>query len=224
MSSSVWRAGRKRWPKVSQPLTPRTPNLEQVSQGLQSHWRLISTAAETAMAPPATSPPICSCWGPVSQLPASRIPGVQTLLNPRLFQAWSPSLLLISCCCCWVSQSCQTLCDPHGLQHTKPPCPSLSPRACSNSYPLSQWCHPTIPSSVTPFSSCLQPFPVSGSFPMSQLFTTGGQSIGTSASELILMLTYKNANWNLLHPHSTHSSFKAQVKCHLISRSLHQLP
>ena len=33
-----------------------------------------------------------------------------------------------------------------------------------------------------PFSACPQSFPVSGSYPMSQLFASGGQSIGTSAS------------------------------------------
>ena len=37
-------------------------------------------------------------------------------------------------------------------------------------------------SSVVPFSSCLQSFPASGSFQMSQLFASGGQSIGVSAS------------------------------------------
>ena len=72
----------------------------------------------------------------------------------------------------------------HGLQHTRLACPSLSPRVCSNSCPLSLWCHPTISSSVIPFSSCLQSFRASGSFPMSQLFTSGGQSIGASASIL----------------------------------------
>ena len=76
--------------------------------------------------------------------------------------------------------------QPHGLQHTRLPCPSLSPRVCSNSCPLSQWCHPTISSSVVPFSSCLQSFPASGSFTMSQLFTSGGQSIGASASILLI--------------------------------------
>ena len=35
---------------------------------------------------------------------------------------------------------------------------------------------------VVPFSSCLQSFPASGSFQMSQLFASGGQSIGVSAS------------------------------------------
>ena len=64
------------------------------------------------------------------------------------------------------------------------PCPSLSPRVCSNLCPLSPWCHPTISFFVTLFSSCPQSFPASGSFPMSQLFASGGQSIGASASVL----------------------------------------
>ena len=70
----------------------------------------------------------------------------------------------------------------HGLHHTRLPCSSLSPWVCLNSCPLSQWCHPTISFSVTPFSSCLQSFPPSGSFPMSQLFASGGQRTGASAS------------------------------------------
>ena len=73
---------------------------------------------------------------------------------------------------------------PHGLRHARPPCPSPTPGAYSNSCPLSWWCHPTISSSVIPFSSLLQSFPASGSFPMSQLFASGGQSIGASASVL----------------------------------------
>ena len=40
----------------------------------------------------------------------------------------------------------------------------------------------TISSSVIPFSSCLQSFPASKCFQMSQFFTSGGQSIGVSAS------------------------------------------
>ena len=40
----------------------------------------------------------------------------------------------------------------------------------------------TISSSVIPVSFCLQSCPVSGSFSMSQLFASGGQSIGASAS------------------------------------------
>ena len=79
--------------------------------------------------------------------------------------------------------SCVWLLWPHGLQPTRLPCPSPSPRVCSNSCPLSQWCHPTISSFVTPFSRH-QSFPASGSFPVSQLFASGGQRIGASASAL----------------------------------------
>ena len=84
-----------------------------------------------------------------------------------------------------VQFSCSVVSDsfrPHGLQHTRLPCPSPTPGACSNSCPLSWWCHPTISSSVVSFSSCLQSFPASGSFPVTQLFTSGGQRIGPSAS------------------------------------------
>ena len=72
------------------------------------------------------------------------------------------------------------------MQHTRLPCPSVSPGVCSKSRPLSQWCHPTTSSSVVPFSSCPQSFPASASFPMSQLFASGVQSIGVSASASVL--------------------------------------
>ena len=74
---------------------------------------------------------------------------------------------------------------PHGLQHARPPCPSPIPGVYSNSCPSSRWCHPAISSSVVPFS-CLQSFQPSGSFPMSPFFTSGGQSIGVSASSSVL--------------------------------------
>ena len=84
-----------------------------------------------------------------------------------------------------VPLSCPTL-RPHGLQHARLPCLSPTPGVYSNSFPLSWWCHLTISSSVVPFSSHLQSFPASGSFQMSQLFTSDGQSIGVSASALVL--------------------------------------
>ena len=55
-----------------------------------------------------------------------------------------------------------------------------------NPYPLSQWCHPTISSSVALFSCWLQSFPASGSLSMSQLFPSGGENIGASASASVL--------------------------------------
>ena len=81
---------------------------------------------------------------------------------------------------------------PHGLQNTRLPCPSPTPRAYTNSCPSSQWCHQTISSSVIPFSSHLQSFPASGSFPMSQFFTSGGQSIGASASASVLPMNIQD--------------------------------
>ena len=75
---------------------------------------------------------------------------------------------------------------PHESQHTRPPCPSPTARVYPNPCPLSQWCHLTISSSVIPFSSCPQSFPASGSFQMNQLFVSGGQNIGVSASTSIL--------------------------------------
>ena len=81
---------------------------------------------------------------------------------------------------------------PHGLQHARSPCPSPTPRAYSNSCPSGCWCHPTISSSVFCFSSCPQSFTASGSFPMSQLFASGGQSIGVSASASVLPMNIQD--------------------------------
>ena len=97
---------------------------------------------------------------------------------------------------CSVQFSCSVVSDswwPHEPQHARPPCPSPTPGACSNSYPLSRWCHPTISSSVVSFSSHLQSFPASGFFPMSQFFTSGGQSIGVSASASVLPMNIQDS-------------------------------
>ena len=87
--------------------------------------------------------------------------------------------------------SCSVMSDslrPHELHHTRPPCPSPTPRIYPNPCPLSRWCRPTISSSVIPFSSCPQSFPASGSFAVSQLFTSGSQNIGVSASTSVLSM------------------------------------
>ena len=83
--------------------------------------------------------------------------------------------------------------QPHGPQHARPCYPSLpTPRVYSNSCPLSRWYHPAISSSVVPFSSHLQSFPASGSFPMSQFFSSGGQSIGASATASVLPMNIQD--------------------------------
>ena len=66
----------------------------------------------------------------------------------------------------------------------RPPCPSPTP-VHPNSCPLSWWCHPIISFSVFPFS-CPQSFPASESSPMSELFASGGQRTGVSASTSVL--------------------------------------
>ena len=91
--------------------------------------------------------------------------------------------------------SCSVMPDslwPHGLQHNRLPCLSPTLGACSNSCPSSWWCHPTISFSVIPFSPCLHSFPASGSFQMSQFFTSDGQSIGVSASALVLPMNIQD--------------------------------
>ena len=94
---------------------------------------------------------------------------------------WEQRFIILSS----VAQLCLTL-WPHKLQHARPLCPSPTHRAYPNSCPLSRWFYPTISSFVVPFSSCPQSFPASGSFQMSQHFTSGGQSIGISASASVL--------------------------------------
>ena len=80
--------------------------------------------------------------------------------------------------------------QPHGLQHARLPSPA--PGAYSNSSPSSWWCHPTISSSVVAFSTRLQFFLASVSFPMTQFFTSGGQSIGISASASVLPINIQD--------------------------------
>ena len=91
--------------------------------------------------------------------------------------------------------SCSDMSDslrPHRLQHTRLPCSLPSPRVYSNSCPLNWCCHPIISIYVIPLPSCLQSFPASGSVPMSWLFPSGGQSIGVSASESVLLMNIQD--------------------------------
>ena len=46
--------------------------------------------------------------------------------------------------------------------------------------------------SIVPLSSCPQSFPASGSFQMSQLFASGAQSIGISASASVLPMNIQD--------------------------------
>ena len=90
-----------------------------------------------------------------------------------------------------VTQSCLTLCDPMDCNTPGLPVHHQLPQL-AQTRPMSQGGHTTISSSVVPFSSCPQSLPASGSFPMSQLFSSGGQSIGVSASASVLSMNTKD--------------------------------
>ena len=88
-----------------------------------------------------------------------------------------------------VQVSCSVMSDslrPHGLQHARHPCPLPTPGVYSNSCPL-------VSDTIQPSHPCRPPFPPTfhlsqhqGLFPTSQFFTSGGQSIGISASASVL--------------------------------------
>ena len=82
-----------------------------------------------------------------------------------------------SCLTPWDSMDCST---PGILVHYQ-----LLDFTQTNVHWVSDAIQPSLPS-VVPFSSCLQSFPASGSFQISQFFTSGGQSIGVSASASVL--------------------------------------
>ena len=87
-----------------------------------------------------------------------------------------------------VTQSCLTLCDPMDCSTPGFPVHHQLPELNQTRI---HWV-----SDAIPFSSWLQSFPASGSFQMSQLFTSGGQSIGVSASTSVLPMNTQD--WSLL--------------------------
>ena len=92
-------------------------------------------------------------------------------------QAWMLPIQFSS-----VTQSYWLFATPRTAAHQTSLSITTTSGVYSNSCPLSWWCHPNISSSVVPFSSHLQSFPLQ----ISQVFTSGGQNIGISVSELVL--------------------------------------
>ena len=82
-----------------------------------------------------------------------------------------------------VAQSCLTLCDPMDSSLPGLPVHQQLPKLTQTHV---HWVGDAIKPShpLITFSSCLQSFSASGSFQMSKFFTSGGQSIGASASVL----------------------------------------
>ena len=90
-------------------------------------------------------------------------------------------------CCCSVTKTCPALCGAMdysiwGSSFSTISWSLLKLRSIESGM-LS-----TISSSVIPFSFCLQSFSASGSFPLSQIFISGGQSFGASATVLPMNL------------------------------------
>ena len=150
---------------------------------------------------PAPQPSCCCLKSPVPRALALAVFSAWTALLPDICTAnvfTSSSLdssIVLSVkpilTCCSVTQSCPTLWDPMDCSTSAfPVLYCLSPGVCS--YPLSQQCHPTISSSVAPISSCPQSFPASECFLLSQLFASGGQSIGASASTSVLPMNIQD--------------------------------
>ena len=90
-----------------------------------------------------------------------------------------------------IAQSYLTLCYPMDCSTQGFPVLDQLPKPAQiHVHQVSDAIQPSHP--VTPFSSCLQSCPASGSFPMSQFFTSGGQSIGTSASTSVLPMNLQD--------------------------------
>ena len=122
-----------------------------------------------------------------------------------------------------VQFSCSVMSDslrPHESQHSRPPCPSPTPGVHPNPCPSSRWCHPTISSSVIPFSSCPQSFPASGAFPVSQLFPSGGQRIGGSASTSVLPMNTQDFRMDWLDLPAVQGTFKSLLQHHSSKASI----
>ena len=85
-----------------------------------------------------------------------------------------------------VTQSCPILCNPMNCSTPGLPVHHQLPEFTQTHV------HWVSDASVIPFSSCPQSLPASWSFPMSQLFISGGQSIGVSASASVLPMNTQN--------------------------------
>ena len=102
------------------------------------------------------------------------------LTSPELFQLVQFSSVV---------QLCPTLCDAKGCSTPGLPVHHQLPQFTQM---YVHWVGDAIQPSFIPFSSCLQSFPPSGSFQVSQFFTSGGQTIGVSASTSVLLMNIQD--------------------------------
>ena len=99
---------------------------------------------------------------------------------------------LFDICCCLVTKSCPTLCKPMDCVACQGPLTFSISQSLLKFMPIESimlsnpliLCHLLL--------LCLQSFPASGSFPMDWLLTSGGQSIGASASSTVLPMNFQD--------------------------------
>ena len=95
--------------------------------------------------------------------------------------------------CFSLAKSCLTLCDPMKCSTPGFIVLHYPPKfAQTHVHWVSDVIQPSSPLSPALFSSCLQSFPASGSIPTSQLFESGGQSTGASASASVLPMNLQD--------------------------------
>ena len=122
--------------------------------------------------------------------------------------------------CCLVTRLCPVLCVPMGCSTPGFSVLHYPPEFAQIHVHWVGHCHPTISSSAAPFSFWLQSFPASGSFPVSQLFRSGDQSIGASASVSVFPMNIQGwfplglTSWSPCSPRDLQESFPVpQLGC-----------
>ena len=97
-----------------------------------------------------------------------------------------------------VAQSCPTLCDSMDCSTPRLP---VQHQLLESTQTHIHWVNDTIQPSHPLSSPSLHPqsFPASGSFQMSQLFASGGQSIGVSASTSVLPMNTQEITHDIFH-------------------------
>ena len=117
-------------------------------------------------------------------------PEIHLLTDEWIKKVWNVYVCVYIYIICSVTK-CSTLCDP--TDYSTPGFPVLH-YLQEFAQTHVHWVSDAIHSScllLPPFSSCPQSFPASGSFQISQFFTSGGQTIGASASVSGLPMSIK---------------------------------
>ena len=96
----------------------------------------------------------------------------------------------LGCCCCSVLSCVQLFATSWTTAARQAPLSTTVSLSLLKFMSIELMMLLTISSSVNPFS-CLQSSPASGSFLMSQIFTSGDQSIGVSASSSVLPMIFR---------------------------------